>query len=204
MLVSNLDIHNLRNIESALLSLDKNTLIVGPNGSGKTSILESLYLLSSGKSFRSPQIETVISNNQSDLTVHAKLSGKSIGIQRFKNGKVSIRFDSKSLYKISEISRLLPVHIVEPNSVAIVEGSPGERRKFLDFTMFHVEHNYLEQHKSFTKALKQRNALLKKPSVSQKEISYWDSVYVESAWALNEKRNFPLLGLRFIKGRLPL
>ncbi len=188
MLISDLNIHHFRNIESANLPLNKDTLITGANGSGKTSILESLYLLSSGKSFRSSQIDTVITHGKTNLIVQCSFSGKSVGIQRFKNGKVSIRVNSKSLTKISDISRLLPVHLVEPNSIEIIEGAPSERRRFLDFAMFHVEHDYLSIFKNFSVALKHRNALLKTVNLSRKELSYWDRVYIDAAWELNTKR----------------
>ena len=186
---SKIDIYRFRNIREAHLALQTSNLLVGLNGSGKTSVLEAFHLLAYGKSFRSPGIDSVIQRGTEDLVVSGKFGDQSAGIQRTRSGQVSVRLNGESLERVSELSRLLPTHIIEPNSVLLVEGSPSERRKFLDFSMFHVEHDYLEKHKQFTEALKQRNALLKHShNQVSKQKPYWDGVYAQTAWQLHETR----------------
>ena len=188
-MLSQFDIYRFRNLSSVNLSLEKSNLLVGLNGSGKTSVLEALHLLAYGKSFRSHTIDQVIQYDQDDLLLSARFEGYQAGIQRLRNGKISIRLNGKDLNRISDISRLLPVHVVEPGSISLVEGGPAERRRFLDFTMFHVEHNYLAKHRRFTDTLKQRNALLKLNPVSQSsQLKQWSQLYAEAAWDLNEIR----------------
>lgn len=188
MTVSQVDIFNLRNITETSLKLTKSNLLLGKNGSGKTSVLEALHLLSYGKSFRSNSIDSVIQHDKGHLVVRGVVDDVSVGVQRYKSGKYSIRYGGTNITKVSELSRMLPIHVVEPNSIAIVEGAPSERRRFLDFSMFHVEHSYLEILKGFNASLKQRNALLKLQSGGDKQLSYWNSVFAENAWNLNVVR----------------
>ncbi|MCG8671574.1 MAG: DNA replication and repair protein RecF [Pseudomonadales bacterium] len=187
MLIDQLDIYKFRNISQARASLHKFNLILGPNGGGKTSVLEAIYFLSSCKSFRTTQINTLIQNQEQETIIRAATKTGNVGLQRHRNAKVSIRKDNNNVNKISEITRLLPVHVVEPNSVSFVEGSPSERRKFLDFSMFHVEHLYLNTFKAFANSLKQRNAILRKGG-SLSDLKYWNPIYIESAWSLNVLR----------------
>ena len=171
------------------LALDTYNLLVGFNGSGKTSVLEALYLLAYGKSFRTHITEQIIQSSESDVLVSGRFGNHQAGIQRFRNGSLTIRLDGQDVTKISEVSRLLPMHVVDPGSVVLVEGSPSDRRRFLDFTMFHVEHSYLAMHRRFTDILRQRNALLKTTaSTGVSQIKYWNGLYVEAAWDLHRVR----------------
>lgn len=171
------------------MQLAQSNLLVGLNGSGKTSVLEAIHLLAYGKSFRGNAIDQVIQHDEKDLVVSSRFEQYQVGIQRFRSGKFSIRLNGEDLNRVSELSRLLPTHIIEPNSIQLVEGAPAERRRFLDFTMFHVEHSYLEKHKRFTDALKQRNALLKaSPHQQARQLDYWNKLYTEAAWDLHRIR----------------
>ena len=188
-MLSQLDIYRFRNISEAHLSLAHNNLLVGLNGSGKTSVLEAIHLLAYGKSFRHCSIESVITHNEKDLIVSGRFDGEKAGVQRLRNGTFSVRLNGEDIGRVSELSRRMPTHVIEPNSVQLVEGSPSERRRFLDFTMFHVEHNYLEKHKRFMEALKHRNALLKESSSSSRQqMPYWTQLYADAAWELHATR----------------
>lgn len=192
MSLTRLDIFNIRNIRRASLNPSQNNLIFGNNGAGKTSVLEAIYLLSNGKTFRAGAMENLISHGQEECIVSGKWDDKSIGIERHKSGLIKMRVNSQNVKRVSELSRIIPVHIIDPNAIELVEGSPNERRRFLDFTMFHVEHSYLEVLKNFQNALKQRNALLKQILTDRaklKDLEYWDNLYVGYAVALNRMRH---------------
>ena len=188
MLIDHLSVNRFRNISSASLKLDHVTLLYGDNGSGKTSVLEAIHILGNGKSFRGNTFDSIINESSEDLMVFATVDTSKVGIQRYRNGSTQIKLNGRPISKVSELAKLLPVHLVEPNSVTLIEGPPTERRRFLDFTMFHVEHRFLKVYREFQSVLKQRNALLKTFPVDLKQLDYWDHIYIDKAFALTEIR----------------
>ena len=159
MPISTLEITNVRNLQRAQLecSLESN-LIIGPNGSGKTSLLESIVILSQGKSFRNSQKKSIIFEGNSNLTISAlienelnkqSIQGIRVGISKFSNGKTLAKIAGEKVPRISEITSVLPVCVIEPNSTEIVEGSPSLRRQVWDWGMFHVEPDFVKHWRVF-------------------------------------------------------
>lgn len=134
----------------------------GPNGAGKTSVLEAIYLLARGRSFRSARIARVIQKGSDNLTVAARRSdgGNRLGVERVAGGWRG-RIDGRDCQRISEFAALLPLTLIEPGSHALIDGGPERRRQFLDWQLFHVEHDYLPAWQRFARLLRQRNAALK-------------------------------------------
>lgn len=134
----------------------------GPNGAGKTSILEAIYLLARGRSFRSARTARVIQKDTDALTVTARRSdsGSRLGVERLAGGWRG-RIDGRDCQRISEFAALLPLTLIEPGSHALIDGGPERRRQFLDWQLFHVEHAYLSAWQRFARLLRQRNAALK-------------------------------------------
>jgi DNA replication and repair protein RecF len=164
MILSELKIHNLRTIETAHLSLNSRfNFIIGPNGSGKTSILEGLYLLSCGHSFRSREISPIITHNQSTLTVFARaLDQNTISIQKSCSEPTQIKLNNQFCTSTSQLAYALPCQIFYSDIFQIIDAGPTVRRSVLDWGLFHVKHNYLNIWKEYKKVLKHRNVLLKK------------------------------------------
>lgn len=134
----------------------------GPNGAGKTSILEAIYLLARGRSFRSSRTARVIQKDAKALTVVARRgdTGSRLGVERDADGWRG-RIDGRDCQRISEFAARLPLTLVEPGSHALIDGGPERRRQFLDWQLFHVEHDYLVAWQRFARLLRQRNAALK-------------------------------------------
>jgi DNA replication and repair protein RecF len=134
----------------------------GPNGAGKTSVLEAIYLLARGRSFRSSRVARVIQQDARALTVVAKRADNAsrLGVERDGDGWRG-RIDGRDCQRISEFAALLPLTLVEPGSHALIDGGPERRRQFLDWQLFHVEHDYLVAWQRFARLLRQRNAALK-------------------------------------------
>ncbi len=181
MYLSKIQINNVRNI--ALIGInpcEKLNIIVGPNGSGKTSVLESLYLLSRARSFRTHNIKKVVSFNESDLTVFAELQGNGslskIAIKK-KHGDTLIRINGQTEKKSSELSRYLHTHLIRPESQTLLENGSSVRRSFIDWGVFHVKHNFLDVSKKHNQLLKQRNKLLKTKQLDT--LSVWNNKFVE-------------------------
>lgn len=170
--------------------------VVGANGSGKTSLLEAISMLSRGRSFRTPQIRKVISHEHRDLTVFGQLAvdGESpqhrIGIRRTSGGETLAKIDGERKDRLSDLALMLPTVDVESSSFELVDGGPSVRRELLDWGLFHVEHRFLEVWKRYRTALEQRNALLKAGdgSALKQSLLYWDSQLAEHGHALDSLR----------------
>jgi len=181
MYLSKIQINNVRNIELiGITPSEKLNIIVGPNGSGKTSVLESLYLLSRARSFRTHNIKKVVSFDKSDLTVFAELQGGSlpnkIAIKK-KHGDTLIRINGQTEKKSSELSRYLQTHLIRPESQSLLENGSSVRRSFIDWGVFHVKHDFLNISKKHNQLLKQRNKLLKTKQLDT--LPVWNNKFAE-------------------------
>ncbi|MFO1417179.1 MAG: DNA replication/repair protein RecF [Methylotetracoccus sp.] len=166
MTLTRLDIAHLRNIASATLApAPRVNLIVGDNGSGKTSLLEAIYLLGRTRSFRTGQAARLVQFEHPELLVSGIISDAdgvptSIGL-RLSRSERELRVGGQRAQSSADAARCFPVLVMHPASVLLVEGPPSLRRQFMDWGVFHVEHRYLEQWRNYSKALNQRNALLR-------------------------------------------
>lgn len=137
----------------------------GANGAGKTSVIEAIVVLSRGRSFRTNQSGELVGPEQKIFRIYAETSGKESGDQRLgleRSGKHwRARKDGKELSQLSQLTRSLPLMLMEPNSHLLVSGTPEIRRKYIDWGMFHVEHQFLDAWRRYSKILKQRNAALR-------------------------------------------
>ncbi len=175
MILSDLKIHHVRTIASANVQLNPRfNFIIGPNGSGKTSILEALYLLSCGHSFRSREIAPIISYEHTNLTVFARASDNStVSIQKSKALPTQIKLNNQFCATTSQLAYALPCQILYADIFQIIDAGSSVRRSLLDWGLFHVKPSYLGLWKEYKKVLKQRNALLKQ-SVSYEQFIPWD------------------------------
>ncbi len=166
MKIRRLQIENLRVIDKlAMNPCGGLNFVCGPNGAGKTSILEAIYLLGQGKSFRHSEAGPFIRNGEDSCLVVSELEdaqgvASRLGIQRGKKEFLA-RHGGKDIKRRSELLRLLPVQIVTPQSHELLERGPELRRRYLDFGLFHVEQSYHQVLMSYQRAIKQRNAALR-------------------------------------------
>ncbi|MBQ4834572.1 DNA replication/repair protein RecF [Pseudoalteromonas sp. MMG010] len=194
MSLSHLSLKYFRNIEALTLEpVDGVNIIYGANGSGKTSLLEAIYYLSHGKSFRTPKHKSIISHQQSQFIIHGRKTlhdlSIPIGISKSQSGDTQLKIQGKASRKVSDLAQLMPVQVITPESYSLFFGGPKERRKFLDLGLFHVEHEFFYLWQSFNKVLKQRNALLKsKPKNYFDQIKFWDKEFVRLAEQINKLR----------------
>lgn len=175
MILANIKIHNVRTINSTQIDLHPRfNFIVGPNGSGKTSILEALYLLSCGHSFRSREIMPIVSHGQAKLTVFASTQDESsISIQKSSALPTQIKLNHQVCTSTSQLAHALPAQIFFSDLFQIIDASSSVRRSVLDWGLFHVKHGYHKSWKEYKKVLKQRNALLK-TKASYDQFIPWD------------------------------
>lgn len=189
MILTDLKIHHLRNIELAQVELSNTfTFIIGPNGSGKTSVLEALYLLSCGHSFRSREIAPLITQGESVLTVFTRAqSGDTISIQKSNSLPTQIKLSNQPCHSTSQLAYALPCQVFYSDIFEIMESGSSERRAVLDWGLFHVKQEYLSLWKTYKKVLKQRNALLKSNAPYSQFIP-WDNQLSQLAEQLHAQR----------------
>ncbi len=168
MLLEQLSIHHCRIIQQADLDLSPSVnLICGDNGSGKSSILEAVSILSKGRSFRTSHISDVIQHTQEALLIRAQSSEGdkryTIGIERSKLA-TRIRVNQQDINTQAALSRYLPVTIIDPNSIDLLTGSPSLRRSYIDWIAFYLFPEFHRIWQNYQRVLKQRNLCLRVPS----------------------------------------
>lgn len=140
-------------------------LIIGDNGSGKTSLLEAMHLMAHGRSFRGRVRDGLI--RIGDPAVEVVLDWQSGGANLHRSGlrhagsRWEARMDGRPIGHLGELCRALAVVTFEPGSHALVDGASDTRRRFLDWGLFHAEPPFLDHWRRHARALKQRNALLR-------------------------------------------
>jgi len=183
MTLARLQIRDFRCIAQADLELDPRcTLIVGPNGSGKTSFLEAVHVLSCGRSFRTHQLETLIRSSKTEFMVVGALQHQereiTLGVQYSEDG-LHARIAGQKARGFAELAAELPAQIIGPNIHDLIESGPENRRTFLDRGLFHVEPLFIQSWRRYQRALKQRNRALKLASTPSL-VRTWDEELVQS------------------------
>ena len=190
MPLKHLRITNLRCLTEVEFSPHPNrTYFFGPYGAGKTSLLEAIYLLGRGRSFRTRYNRRLIQRGQDCFSVYGELQQNGVkrrlGVGLGPKG-LNLRLDSETAPSMAALAKVMPVHVIEPNIHRLIEGSPGDRRRFLDWGVFHVEHNYLEAWRRYRRVLGQRNAALK----SGQSVSAWDSGLISAGTDVDSARKY--------------
>jgi DNA replication and repair protein RecF len=168
---------DFRCLQSAALDLDPRfTLISGPNASGKTSLLEAIYVLGRGRSFRTRRLEHLIRHGTSQFVVFGEVATADrqvpLGVEGTSDG-VRARIAGAKAASLAELALMLPVQIIDPEVHRLIEEGPSRRRRFLDWGVFHVDHSFIGHWQRFHHALKQRNAALKSRQ-PRAVVSAWD------------------------------
>ena len=188
-MLTQLNIHGLRNISEMQLALHPRfNFFYGPNGSGKTSILEAVYLLGAGYSFRTREITPLVQHGQSTLTVFSKTQAQdTISVQKSLSGSTIVRRNQQPCQRASDLAHSLPCQLFYQDLFQIIDAGPGTRRAVLDWGVFHVEPTYHELWKNYRHVLKQRNALLRQKA-PRSQYAPWDKLLVNLSHELDGLR----------------
>lgn len=209
MKLDKVQLTNFRNFSSATLQPSSQlTVITGRNGSGKSSLLEAIYYLGFGRSFRTNKPHSVIQHEQTAFSVFAQCCNDEgnhikVGLQRHRDDQFLCSINGIHSNRLADLVSLIPVQLFTPQSTDLVLGSPSERRRFCDWGLFHVEHSYQELHQQYTRLLRQRNALLKQQAnLSAPEHQYWEQQLVLVGEAITTKRQAYVLALEPLFSRI--
>ena len=181
MILSKLDIYAVRNIQKATLHpAPAINFIFGANASGKSAVIEAIFILGRAKSFRSATIKPVINFAQQQLivsaqTVQANGGTAQLGIQ-LDSKSYCCRINQQTTQKRSDLAYALPLQIIHPKSYELLDFGPQLRREFLDWGVFNDDEHFLPAWRNYKKALAQRNSLLKTRTLMQ--LNVWDKELV--------------------------
>ena len=188
-MLSRLYIKSFRNIsEITIEELATVNVVIGPNGAGKTSLFEAIFTLAHGRSFRrfGGKRDALVALSAEQLVIYGEATGTpqqrvsmgeggvifdepeatrvarhKIGLSKSRLGETRLKWNGAAVRRLSEITELLPIIAINADTFDLLSGPPQERRSFLDWSVFHVEHSYKDEVRAFARALAQRNALLR-------------------------------------------
>lgn len=191
MHLSTLRAQGLRLFQDLELKLSPGiNVFIGDNGAGKTSILEAADVLSRGKSFRAAHLSEVIQHDQESLIISAEVldaNEQAIQLGIAKNAaETRLRLNQQNVSKWSELTQYLPLLAIHPESYQLITGGPNERRKFLDWGLFHVEHQFKKVWSDYVRGLKQRNFCLRMQR--QQEAKQWHQILHHNGTQIGELR----------------
>ncbi len=190
-LIQRLNVEGLRNLRSLICEpAEKTTIIWGENGAGKTAILEAVYLLATGRSFREHRLAVCQQWQSNQMMVFAQVVSASgehrLGWQR-QSQETHLRVDGQAVSSQAAIAPYLPVQVFAPDyQDAWVQG-PAERRKFMDWGAFYTAPDFMSAWRHYQQALRQRNQALKL-KLSDQEIALWHQPLWQSAMRLDAIR----------------
>ena len=195
MYIEKIKLINFRNYEQLDLNLNKNiNIIYGNNAQGKTNILESIFLCSFGKSFRTSKEKEMIKFNESNSIVEIYYQKKD------RDGKIKIEIgDRKQIYlngiKIKKLSELLGninIVIFTPDDINILKDGPANRRRFLDMMIGQLRPNYVYNLNMYLKTIEQRNNYLrqiKEENKPEEMLEIWDEKLADYGEKIFNYRN---------------
>ncbi|MFT6927344.1 MAG: DNA replication and repair protein RecF [Psychromonas sp.] len=179
MSLSKLIINQFRNISSATLNFNpKINVLVGPNGSGKTALLEAIYFLGLGRSFRTHLTTRVVEHESKSFTLFSEIKSNNalipIGLQKSKSGETLLKINGSYCKKLANLTQYLPLQLITPEGYTLLSGSPKNRRAFLDWGVFYHDPIFYTNWSRIKRLLKQRNAALKQCK-TYNELQVWDN-----------------------------
>ena len=194
MWIKNIKIKNFRNYNKEEINLEKNiNIFYGQNAQGKTNIIESIFLCSLGKSFRTKKDKEMIKLNEQNALVEVEYEKSD------RDGKIKIEIgNKKNIYlngikikKLSELLGNLNIVIFTPDDINILKGGPQNRRRFLDIMISQLRPNYMHILSLYNKTLEQRNNYLKQIKTEKKDenlLEIWDEKLIDYGMKIYEYR----------------
>ena len=186
-IIRKLAITQFRNLNQQYIKPGKKlNLFVADNAQGKTSLIEAIYYLGHNRSFKTKSLKELIELDQQKFQLDAQVDGYRVKLEKSKQN-TNINIDQTRLKNSSELSKILPIQIITPDKGFIVNGTPKNKRSYLDWGVFHVELDFLSHFKNYNKALKNINTLLSQQK--QEELDYWFLEISKLSVVINQSRS---------------
>jgi DNA replication and repair protein RecF len=192
MFLTNLSLQNFRNHKQGVFNFSQKNIFLGENGSGKSNILEAIYLLATGKSFKADTDGEMIRYGEQLAVVSCKLS---VGSE---NTELKTIVTSGKKFEVNGVPRRmmdftgnLTAVLFGPQDLELVTGSPGGRRRYLDFVISQKDREYRRDLVSYEKGLRQRNKLLemiREGQAQRQQLFFWDKLLIKDGEYITQKR----------------
>lgn len=197
-MLSELRIHSFRNIDNAQITCRPGIqFFYGENGSGKTALLEAIYFLGLGRSFRTSHLDALIQTGSPLLTLFgSNQRAISAGIEKERNTPPRIQVEHRSASPI-QLADFLPIILINTESLDILNKGPLYRRQLIDWGLFHVEQSFRETWQQWVRVMRQRNSALKLKQPAKAHCA-WDQPLAKLGEKIHEMR------VRFLSRYLPL
>lgn len=198
-MINSLRLQNYRSYTDASFEFgSKVNIIVGPNGSGKTNLLEAIQVVAAGSSYRVNDNELLNFAApwfRLDATIDDGTHSRVVKYDTTKRQPKSFVFDDKSFLRLTQ-THTLPIVLFEPNHLQLLHGTPELRRNFLDVILIQIKPGYSSFLKNYRRVLSQRNALLKRGHASTAELFPWNLRISELGAVISRARNELIAGLQ--------
>lgn len=195
MFIEKIALWHFRNYTNATFSFSPQVnLIKGENAQGKTNLLEALYFLSTGRSFRTSHLFDLVPKDQPFFYLEAAFlkDGVSQSLKASFDGQVrKLIYNETSFSTFTSLLGLLPIVLIAPQDLSLITGAPLERRRFLDLLLAQSDPLYVHHLGRYHKAVKQRNALLKQKR--EESLDVWERTLALSAAYILQKRRAALI-----------
>lgn len=206
MKINSLKLQNFRNHKKAKFEFESKTVIVGGNGTGKSNLLEAIYLMATGKSFRADREDEMIAYGQqvASAKCEAMPAGRQVLGAKGENNELEVVMTdgtvgvTRKKFEVNGIPRrmmdfvgLFRAVLFGPEDMELVTGSPGIRRKYLDFVIWQADREYRRCLVSYEKGLRQRNRLLdriREGMASRSQLFFWDKLLIKNGNYLTDAR----------------
>ena len=198
MIIQSIHLKNFRNYSQLDLHPDVGVnIFFGPNGSGKTNILEAIHYCALGKSHRVSNDQSVIKNGETDavceLSIRNQISVQTVGvhISKSESNRKSIFINSKKIQRFSDMMGCFRCVIFSPEDLDMIKEGPSVRRKYLDMMISQIDSKYFIALQRYRIALEQRNALLKRiraGAADLKMLVSFDEILAEEGRTIIQKR----------------
>jgi DNA replication and repair protein RecF len=194
MFITKLGLQNFRNYKKQIVKFGKKMVAVGENGSGKSNLLEAIYMIATGKSFRADREDEVISYGEETANIECTVDGMQLRIflSDGTTGVTRKRFEINGVPKrMMDFVGNFRAVMFGPQDLELVTGSPGIRRRYLDFVISQMDREYRRCLVSYEKGLRQRNKLLERIREGlayRNQLFFWDRLLIKNGEYITDKR----------------
>lgn len=195
--INRLMVDRFRNLKEVdLAPSPRFNLLFGTNGSGKTSLLEAIHVLSVGRSFRTHKIDPLVAYDRSDFLIFADMGDDGrVGLLKSRSGNSELKLDGQQQKNWQSVASRFAVQVINSESFSLLEGGAKIRRRFLDWAVFHVEHDFLADWRDYRRCVSHRNSLLKqRVSDLGAQLKAWDIEIARLGEGIHQRRQSLISG----------